>query len=216
MREIKSFEQKPQPTVQRDGKIVAVIGTQGSGKTLTLTHLALMRRLQGDTIYCNYHLYANFPYYYLDKKEDIFKNLNDIKNSSIIIDEFHAYLDAYDWYKDEVINFVKTNMITARRNGNWCLTGNQLANQYPLRLRKIIPLWLTPKITSRAYRKGKIIPKVVTVEEVNKNLGTFTTWRFRADLILDLFDTYEDFTHILSDNGGAKHEIKRKIKKNKG
>ena len=175
MQEIKYTGQKPVTDIQRDGKIIAVVGVQGSGKTILQTYLAIKRRLQGDSIYCNYHLYANFPYYYLDTKEDIFKNLDNIKNSSIIIDEFHAYLDSYDWHKEDVIEFVKDKMVTARRKGNWFITGNQLPQQYPLRLRKIIPVWLTPKITTKAYRKGKIIPKIITVEEVHKDLNKYRT-----------------------------------------
>lgn len=188
---------KPQARTQRDGKLIAVVGVQGAGKSLTMTYLAVQAFLQKEIIYSNFHLYGGIKYYYLNEKQDVLKGLNGIFNSSIFADEFHAYLDAYDWRNKEVVDYVKTQMVTARRKGNRVVMGNQLKAQFPYRLRTIIPIWVLPRIKKFVKRKGKKIPYKVEVYQINKDTENVQVWKYKAEQYLDLYDTYEDFDHIL-------------------
>jgi len=197
--EIKGIQSKIKPASKtiRDGKLIGIVGVQGSGKSLTMAYLSAMAYYEGEKIYSNFHLYGGFDYTYLNNKEDVFNNLNNIRNSSIFVDEFHSYLDAYNWRDPEVIKFVKNQMVTARRKGNKFIMGNQLKSQFPYRLRTIIPLWLVPRIKKFKRVNGKKIPKIVEVYQVNKDTQEFSTWKYKAEPFLNLYDTYEDFDHIL-------------------
>ena len=198
---------KPQPLTKRDGKLIAVVGVQGAGKSLTMTYLAVQAYLQRETIYSNFHLYGGIEYIYLNEKEDVLKGLNGIYNSSIFADEFHAYLDAYDWRKPEVIDYVKTQMVTARRKGNKVIMGNQLKAQFPYRLRTIIPIWLLPRIKKFVTRHGRKVPYKVEVFQINKDTEEVTKWKYKAEPYLDLYDTYENFDFILTKNNEMEDQV---------
>lgn len=192
----------------RDGELIGVIGAQGSGKSLTMTYCGLTNLLKGDEIYSNYHLYGNFKYNYMNEKTDLFTQTEAIFNSTLLIDEFHSYLDAYDWKDKKVIEYVKQKMVTARRNGNYYIMGNQLKGQFPLRLRSIIPRWLLPEITRKGVRNGRVIPTILSVLEINRSENKIKRWKFRADNIINYYNTYENFDHLLLKDESNKNELK--------
>lgn len=210
---------KPKTDIERDGKLIAVIGKQGAGKSLTMTYLGAIRQAQGDVIYSNYHLYGGFEYYYLENKDDVIRNLINIQNSTILADEFHYYIDAYNWHEKKVIEYVKTQMVLARRKGNYFIMGNQLKMQFPFRLREIIPIWIIPYIAKwekTRNEKGEKtrIPKVVKFYKVDKDNNQSKLYSFRAKLILNYYNTYESFEHIILENE-IEEELKEKAKKDK-
>ena len=74
--------------------IIGFIGNIGSGKTLSMVKKAYEQYKRGKTIYSNFKL--NFPFKEINHETLInMKNSNtDLKNSVVLIDEAHIYLDS--------------------------------------------------------------------------------------------------------------------------
>lgn len=189
---------KEESNTKRDGALIGIVGAQGSGKSLTMTYLGLSRLAYfNDKLYSNYKLFGNFQYYYFDTKKDIFEEIKQINNSTIMLDEFHTYIDSYDWRDPVVSDFIKQKMVSARRKGNYFIMGNQLRSQFPKRLRIIMPIWILPYIKKRKYKNGKMIPYIVEYTEINKNTAKIRKEKFYCGKIMQMYDTYENFDHLL-------------------
>lgn len=74
--------------------IIGYIGNIGSGKTLSMVKRAYEQYKRGKKIYANFKL--NFPYEPLtmDKLMDMKNDNTDLKDSCVLIDEAHIYLDS--------------------------------------------------------------------------------------------------------------------------
>ena len=77
--------------------IRAVVGRRGSGKTLFLTYTADYLSKSGKLVVANFHLF-DIDYQYMSFK-DIYKNLNDLYDCILMLDEGHVGSDAYDFFR---------------------------------------------------------------------------------------------------------------------
>lgn len=167
--------------------IIAYLGNIGSGKTLSMVKKAYEQFKRGKTIYSNFKL--NFPYkeLTLDILLDMRSKDFDLKNSVILIDEAHIYLDSRR--SASKINLIISYFILQSRKKSCDIYyTTQFIDQVDKRLRQ----------TSHAYIlcKTRHINQVTTITlntiELRKVEGSKIIYKaFKSNPYFDMYDTNE-------------------------
>ena len=167
-----------------DSGLIAIVGEQGSGKTLTMTYFGYLAFKKGFQIYTNYKI--NFKHVYIDKLEDIEK----IKSGIALMDELWTWLDARapaskrNMYATQI--FAKT-----RKRGNVWYYTMQVSNMIDRRVRQYSDILVFPEV----YLDKNNIPYKVRLELYDKFYNR-TAIEFNPKPILNMYDTKEEVAEM--------------------
>lgn len=186
---------------------IAFIGSQSSGKTLSMVYYAYAKHLQGYDIYSNLKL--NFPFKIFTQKEliEYTKNQKQFNKSVFLIDEAHLFFDSRSGMsnKNKVMSYFITQ--TSKRDCELYVT-TQRFNQLDLRFREncdyniycdrhlkikdeyfIIPKTMKRKLTDYFNQRLYIINVIYDNQE--QNLNSINKVYIKASPIFNLYDTKE-------------------------
>lgn len=124
--------------------IIAVLGMLGHGKTLTAVSLTTLLKLFNDELGNKITVLSNTPlkieYEFLESMEQ----LEDCRNTIMLIDEFYMIADSYQWQSSSSFMTTDVSMDLRKRNNTIILT-SQYTNQIAKRVRQLITLFIKPQ-----------------------------------------------------------------------
>lgn len=180
--------------------LFGIVGELGSGKTLTLSYLALKNWLiKGRIIYSNYHLY-HIPYFEITTV----RQLDIMIEGVFVADEFWVNVDARTSTKsrNRIVSDIARR--SRKRNLEYIYT-SQTLDQIDKRIRKIQDFTGYP-ILSGDDSICKVVVFRSGYPKVSKYLHTFY---YRTAFIFDVFDTNEEVFPLEDDyKSGRDLEIK--------
>lgn len=175
-----------------DYPVITLVGRRGSGKSTTTTALAKEYSNNGVTVFCNYKL-KGIPYIEVDP-DDLSTFPDWLRDGVLILDEAHAKLDAYDFFKTTVKD--ASLFVTQTRKLKITLilvTQNWL--QLPVRFRRLTDyvFQLTPiKEYDAKLKKRVYVGSEVDVFDVtDKDEEYLTTFYIDGVKVFKYFDTDE-------------------------
>lgn len=119
--------------------IIAIIGEQGSGKTMLMSVLLLLHKLDGHKIITNYDFRYKDEYIEgtdFELYEELFKQLeNSIKTVQLGVDEAHVSFDSRTSRKNTKRTRILTQMRKALKEKGNFYYATQFLNQVDVRLR---------------------------------------------------------------------------------
>ena len=124
--------------------IIAVLGNLGHGKTLTAVSLATMLKLINEELGNDVTILSNTP---LNVEHEFLERMNqlqDRRNTIMLIDEFYLIADSYSWQSSSSFMTVDISMDLRKRNNKIILT-SQYYNQIAKRVRQLITLFIKPQ-----------------------------------------------------------------------
>lgn len=158
--------------------LVGIVGKMGTGKTLTLTYLAMKERKKHRKIYSNYKL--NFPYKPI-------KNLNDfdkIRNGVFCADELWLWLDSRE--SGQAKNkFGSKILAKSRKRGIDVYYTTQHIMQIDARVRRVTDYLIFPQI-----KNGILIMEMY--EYYNNSMEFLKKIQVQANKLFDYYDTSEE------------------------
>jgi len=127
--------------------IVAVLGMLGHGKTLTAVALTTMLKLLNDELGNDLSVLSNTP---LKIDYELFTSMDQLdnrRNTIMLIDEFYMIADSYKWQSSSTFMTTDVSMDLRKRNNTIILT-SQYANQIAKRVRQLITLFIKPQMNN--------------------------------------------------------------------
>ena len=124
--------------------IIAVLGNLGHGKTLTAVSLATMLKLINEELGNDVTILSNTPLNIEHEFLERMSQLQDRRNTIMLIDEFYLIADSYSWQSSSSFMTVDVSMDLRKRNNKIILT-SQYYNQIAKRVRQLITLFIKPQ-----------------------------------------------------------------------
>ena len=124
--------------------IIAVLGNLGHGKTLTAVSLATMLKLINEELGNDITILSNTPLNIEHEFLERMSQLQDRRNTIMLIDEFYLIADSYSWQSSSSFMTVDVSMDLRKRNNKIILT-SQYYNQIAKRVRQLITLFIKPQ-----------------------------------------------------------------------
>lgn len=162
--------------------LIGIIGELGSGKTLSLTYMALRNYYKNKTIYSNYKL--NFPYKPISNVDDIV----GMKNGFLCADEL------WTWVDSRVSGSKKNKFITmvlakSRKRGIDIGYTAQYFKSIDVRIRSVTDFIALPKLNDKET--------ICTLPVYsNPSFKLQKIFKFRAGQIFKLYDTNEEIEEL--------------------
>lgn len=178
--------------------IIGIEGGIGTGKTLLLTTLGIADYRKGRKLFTNVKINIDDQKIIYLTKQYIYTMLEriksgelDMKNSTVLIQEAHNYVDSRDSISMKNRTFTYWILQSRHVGRDSCdiIYDTQRFDQVDLRLRRNTDIFLRPRIIGRL--KGK--PKIIRVQGFFERFGKVSEFNYKIDVYrtLALYDTFE-------------------------
>lgn len=163
--------------------LMAILGELGSGKTLSLTYLALRNYYKGRNIYANYAL-KKIPFTLITQPEQILQ----------MHDGFAALDELWTWADSRASGSKKNKFITpilskSRKRGVHLGYTCQYFKSIDIRIRTVTDFVCMPKMNEKESICRLFIYS-------NPSMVLQRVFKFRAAPIFELYDTNEEVTEL--------------------
>lgn len=162
---------------------MAILGELGSGKTLSLTYLALRNYLKGRKIYANYHL-RKIPYTLITKPDEILG----------MSEGFCAFDELWTWADSRMSGSKKNKFITpilakSRKRGIHIAYTLQYFKSIDIRIRMVTDFVCIPRLNDKETICWLYV-------YTNPSMILQKIFKFKTQPIHDLYDTSEEIEDL--------------------
>ncbi|MGB9703629.1 MAG: hypothetical protein ACPLXS_02880 [Candidatus Micrarchaeales archaeon] len=181
--------------------LIAIIGTMGSGKTLTQTYLLWKQWFaKGGKIYANYHLYK-IPYMFVGS----LRTFNSIKEGFFGGDELWLNADAREHKLAKI--FVTNTLARSRKRGLTIYYTVQLLDTIDKRIKKVTDFTAVPQLNV-----DETICKVMFFRTTVIKPATYMrTLYFVTEPVFQMYDTNEEVVPWAEDENQSTYPEDGKI-----
>ena len=163
--------------------LMAVLGELGSGKTLSLTYLALRNHYKGRHIFANYHLHK-IPFTLVTKPDDML----NMKDGFLAADEL------WTWADSRVSGSARNKFVTmilakSRKRDIHMAYSVQYFKSIDIRIRTVTDFVCLPKMNEK-----ETVCRLFVYS--NPSMVLQRVFKFKAQPIFDLYDTKEEVSGL--------------------